>query len=149
MSITAVRRIVRGDEPVRTIATEQLDEHLPHADHVIDVLPSGQTSASLFTAARFARMKPTAAFYNVGRGDTVDQPALLDALTQLRIAAAYLDVTTPEPLPADHPLWLAPNCYITPHLAGGQQDEMRRQVEHFLANLARFDSAKPLFDRIV
>jgi phosphoglycerate dehydrogenase-like enzyme len=57
-------------------------------------------------------------------------------------------VTEPEPLPADHPLWRAPRCYITPHLAGGQADERGHQVRHFLDNLARFTSGQPLIDRI-
>jgi len=116
---------------------------------VIDVLPAGTDSQKFFSAERFAEMKKSAVFYNIGRGDTVDQPALAAALRENRIAAAYLDVTTPEPLPPDDPLWSAPNCYITPHLAGGQQQEMQRLVKHFLANLSRFEQGQPLLDRVI
>src|SRR5204863_421086 len=89
------------------------EEHLNSADHVIDVLPAGTDSQKFFSAERFAEMKKSAVFYNIGRGDTVDQPALAAALREDRIAAAYLDVTTPEPLPPDDPLWSA-----TEYLAG-------------------------------
>jgi phosphoglycerate dehydrogenase-like enzyme len=149
MTITAARRKPRGDEPVQTIPASQIDQHLGSADHVIDVLPAGTDSHKFFSAERFARMKTSSVFYNIGRGDTVDQSALAAALGENRVAAAYLDVTTPEPLPPDDPLWSAPNCYITPHLAGGQQQEMQRLVEHFLANLSRFAQGQPLLDRIV
>src|SRR5437773_2110335 len=149
MEITAVRRKPRGDEPVPAIPASQVEEHLASADHVIDVLPAGTDSQKFFSAQRFARMKKSAVFYNIGRGDTVDQPALAAALRENRISGAYLDVTTPEPLPPDDPLWSAPNCYITPHLAGGQQHEMQRLVEHFLANLSRFEQGQPLLDRVI
>jgi phosphoglycerate dehydrogenase-like enzyme len=100
-------------------------------------------------AARFAAMKPGAIFYNVGRGSTVDQEALLGALQQEQLGAAYLDVTVPEPLPPEHPLWIAPRCYITPHTAGGHSDEHERFVAHFIANLNRFTAGEPLLDRVM
>ena len=84
-----------------------------------------------------------ASFYNVGRGSTVDQAALIAALESGHLGAAWLDVTEPEPLPPDHPLWRTPRCYITPHLAGGQADERGHQVRHFLDNLARFTDGHP------
>ena len=88
-------------------------------------------------------------FYNIGRGTTVDQSALLDALHTGKLSAAYLDVTNPEPLPPDHPLWSAPNCYITPHTAGGHHDEFERLARHFIDNLRRFERGEELVDRIV
>jgi len=93
-------------------------------------------------------MKNGAVFYNVGRGVTVDQPALLAALRSGRLAAAYLDVTDPEPPPPDDPIWSVPNCWITPHAAGGHQDESERVVAHFLENLRRFEAGDPLLDRV-
>jgi phosphoglycerate dehydrogenase-like enzyme len=84
----------------------------------------------------------------MGRGATVDQTALRQALLDQRLAAAYLDVTDPEPLPADDPLWTTPNCFITPHTAGGAADEFDRVVEHFLANLRRFGAGEELRDRV-
>ena len=94
--------------------------------------------------------RPTAAFYNIGRGTTVDQNgALLNALQSNKLAAAWLDVTDPEPLPPDHPLWTAANCHITPHTAGGHHDEFDRLVKHFLANLDRFTRGQELRDRVI
>jgi hypothetical protein len=89
---------------------------------------------------------PAAAFYNVGRGDTVDQDALIGVLNSGHLAAAYLDVTTPEPLPCEDPLWSAPNCLITPHVAGGMQGEMDVLVDHFVANFKRYLANEPLKD---
>jgi len=67
---------------------------------------------------------------------------------RLLLAAAYLDVTDPEPLPPNHPLWSTKNCYITPHTGGGHRNEFERIVEHFIENLRRFESQKDLVDRL-
>ena len=88
-------------------------------------------------------------FYNVGRGDTVDQNALCDALVSGPLGGAYLDVTTPEPLPPEHRLWKVANCTITPHIAGGHRDEMRVNVDQFIANLGRFERGEGLRDQVV
>ena len=149
MKITAVRRQPSGDEAVQTIGETELERALTEADHVVNTLPEGNTTKQFMNAARFAAMKRHAIFYNVGRGNTVDQQALLAALEQEQIGAAYLDVTVPEPLPADHPLWTAPRCYITPHTAGGHSDEHERFVRHFLENLRRFTAGEPLLDRVM
>jgi phosphoglycerate dehydrogenase-like enzyme len=113
---------------------------------VVNVLPANGETAHYFNAARINRMKSGAYFYNVGRGSTVDQQALRAALADGRLAGAYLDVTDPEPLPPDHPLWQTPNCWITPHAAGGHVGESARHVRHFLDNLARFTGGQPLRD---
>jgi phosphoglycerate dehydrogenase-like enzyme len=149
INLIGLRRTPRGDEPIRVEPMSQLDALLPQADHVVNLLPSGKENARLFNASRFARMKPTAAFYNVGRGDTVDQDALVSALQQDHLGAAYVDVTTPEPLPPENPLWAAPRCLITPHIAGGRQNEMEHLVRHFLSNLQRYTRGEGLIDRIV
>jgi len=122
---------------------------LGRADHVIDVLPGSPSTDRFFDAARFAGFKPGAVFYNVGRGTTVDQEALRGALLSGRLRAAYLDVTTPEPLPPEHPLWATPGCFITPHTAGGHEDEPQRLVRHFLENLRRFTARQALLDRVI
>jgi phosphoglycerate dehydrogenase-like enzyme len=147
--LTGVRRGPRGDEPIETLAFDdpRLETRLAEADHVIDLLPGIASTTGYFTAQRFATLKPGAIFYNVGRGSTVDQTALLEALGSGRLKAALLDVTDPEPLPPDHPLWRAPNCIITPHTAGGHHDEGDRLVDHFIANLARYERGEPVKDR--
>ncbi len=144
--VTGLRRRVRGDELAPTFGLDLLSEKLPTADHVVNILPAHPTTNHFFGPATFAQMKPGAVFYNMGRGATVDQDALLAALASGRLAAAYLDVTDPEPLPADHPLWDAPNCFITPHTGGGFAGEHLHLVRHFLANLARFRANEPLLD---
>ena len=147
--LTGVRRSPRRDDPIETIdfGDPRLTERLGAADHVVNLLPGIPETAGYFDAALFARFKPGAIFYNVGRGTTVDQVALLAALESRRLGAALLDVTEPEPLPADHPLWRAPNCVITPHTAGGHHDEGDRLVEHFVENLARFERNEAVRDR--
>jgi phosphoglycerate dehydrogenase-like enzyme len=149
MNLIGVRRAVKGDEPIRMITDAQIAEFLPQADHVINLLPGNDSTKAYFDEAKFRLMKPGARFYNIGRGVTVEQESLLASLQSGRLAAAYLDVTTPEPLPPEHPLWSAPNCFITPHSAGGQDQEMRDLVAHFLGNLRRFTDGKELLNRVV
>jgi phosphoglycerate dehydrogenase-like enzyme len=148
--VTGVRRAVKGDEPCPTLAwgTPEADRAIAGADHVVVLLPGGAGTHRAFDAARVASLKPGAVLTNIGRGSTVDQDALAAALAAGRLAAAYLDVTEPEPLPPDHPLWSTPNCFITPHAAGGDANEGERLVNHFLENLARFTSGRPLLDEV-
>lgn len=149
MNVIAYRRKARGDEEVPVITERQLASTLSAADHVVNILPDSAETRHLFTTARFAGIKPGAIFYNIGRGPTVDQDALLEALRSGRIGAAWLDVTEPEPLPDEHPLWAEPNCFMTPHVAGGHVDEAKTLVGHFLKNLDRFVRGEPLLDRIM
>jgi phosphoglycerate dehydrogenase-like enzyme len=148
--VTGVRRRVAGGEPVPTFAwgTPEADRAIAEADFVVDLLPGGAETVRAFDATRIAALKPGAVFVNIGRGSTVDQDALGAALTAGRLAAAYLDVCEPEPLPPEHPLWSTPNCVVTPHMAGGDAAEGERLVDHFLENLARFTSGRPLLDRV-
>ena len=149
MRIIALRRKPRGDEGVEIVTPDRLAEAFAVADHVVNILPENADSVGFINAARIAWMKPGAAFYNIGRGATVDQEALLDALRSGHLDSAWLDVATPEPLPEDHPLLAAPNCHITPHIAGGHHDEAGTQARHFLANFRRFLEGAPLLDRIM
>lgn len=149
MKISAIRRRVKGDEPVATFEWAKLPELLKDADHVANILPSAASTDGAFDAKLISLLKPTAYFYNVGRGTTVDQSALVAALNGKKIAGAYLDVTDPEPLPMDHPLWTAMNTYITPHTAGGHSNEFERLVEHFLTNLRRFERGESLNDQVI
>ncbi len=148
MQLKGVRRRARGDESIPMIDESQVDAFLADADHVINLLPSNASTTNYFDANKFQRMKPGAYFYNIGRGATVDQGSLVHALHSGALAGAYLDVMTPEPLPSDHPLWSAPNCWITPHTAGGFREEMIGLVNHFLKNLSRYIAQEPLLNRI-
>lgn len=151
LEVAAVRRSVAGDEQVRIIASDDqdaLDAELARTDHLVNLLPGGASTERFVSASRLAILPQGALFYNVGRGSTVDQDALVAALERGQLAGAWLDVTDPEPLPPEHPLWQARGCYITPHLAGGQSDERGHQVRHFLENLERFTNGRTLIDRI-
>ncbi len=149
MQITAMRRSVRGDEKVPIVTPDEVAAALAEADHVINILPDNADSVRWFNAARFAQMKPGAVFHNIGRGTTVNQDDLAAALKSGHLAAAWLDVTDPEPLPDDHVLWTCENCHITPHTAGGQFEETRVLIDRFLENLRRFQEGQPLVNRIM
>jgi phosphoglycerate dehydrogenase-like enzyme len=149
MKVIAVRREVRGDEKVETVSDRQIDQVLPRADHVINILPGGAATKHMINAARFSVMKPGAIFYNIGRGGTVDQGAMLAALESGQIRFAYLDVTDPEPLSPGHPLWGHPNCFITPHTAGGSVDEFERLAGHFIDNLRRYETGTKLVNQVI
>jgi len=149
MKMVAFRRKPKGDEPIPIVTLEQLPPALAGADHVINILPDNADSTRFINRERLAAMKPGAIFYNIGRGTTVDQTALVQALHSGHVGAAWLDVTDPEPLPGDHPLRSAPNCFITPHTAGGQHHEGEALVRHFLNNFRHFLRGAPLGDRIM
>ncbi|HEX8524897.1 MAG TPA: D-2-hydroxyacid dehydrogenase [Tepidisphaeraceae bacterium] len=149
MNLIAIRRKPRGDEPIPTRPNSELNDLLPTADHVINILPASQETEMFFNADRFRRFKKGAFFYNIGRGTTVDSYTLWTMLETRKLYAAYLDVTNPEPLPKEHPLWTSPHCLITPHTAGGHNREFESLVSHFLNNLSRFRAHQPLLDRII
>lgn len=147
--VVAVREHPRGDEPVPTVSVAELEAVLPGADVVISSLPESASTIGLVSRARIDRMKAGAIFVNVGRGTTVDQDALADALASGRLRGAGLDVTDPEPLPRDHRLWTLPGSLITPHTAGGRTDEQVRLVRHFLENLGRYERGAGLVDQVL
>lgn len=149
MHVTALRRRPRGDEGIPVVTLEGLPAALAAADHVINILPDNAASQNFVQAERLMQIKSGAIFYNIGRGTTVHQPALVDALSSGHLAAAWLDVTDPEPLPADHPLRAEENCFITPHTAGGHANESETLVRHFLENFERYLAGAPLLDRIM
>ena len=116
------------------------------ADWVIGVLPGTEETRAFFDAGFFAAMKPTARFINIGRGMSVDEPALLDALQSGGIAGAGLDVFATEPLPDDDPLWSAPNLIVSPHISGDYLEYQQDLVAQFLGNVDRYLSGEPLIN---
>lgn len=118
--ITGVRRVVREipAEFDAMITLDQVDTVLSDVDIVICCMPHTPLTQGFFTKARFEKMKATAIFVNVGRGTLVDHEALAEVLNAGKIFGAALDVTCPEPLPEDHPLWKCRNVIITPHVSG-------------------------------
>jgi phosphoglycerate dehydrogenase-like enzyme len=150
MNLSGYRRFIRGDEPVRMVSGEaELAGELGKADHVINILPDSPFTKGFFDADRLGQFKPGAVFYNIGRGATVDQEALLARFELDPDFYAWLDVTEPEPLPEGHRLWRESRCRITPHVAGGHRGEALTLVRHFVANLRRFEKGEPLLDRVM
>jgi len=125
---------------------EHLADCLGEADVVASCLPGTAATHHLFNRQAFAQMKPGAYFLNVGRGGTVDSLALAEALREGRLAGAAVDVTEPEPLPPDHPLWKAGNILITPHVSGGYHlpETLERIVGIAADNLRRFVAGEAL-----
>lgn len=148
VDMVAVRRHPSPEDPIPTIHEEQVESQLAEADFVVNLLPGGSGTQGYLSRERISAMKPGAFLVNVGRGTTVDQDALVDAMSSGQLGGAYLDVTDPEPLPAEHPLWRAPRTVISPHVAGGHRAEMTWLVRHFGENLRRFSAEDPLLDRI-
>jgi phosphoglycerate dehydrogenase-like enzyme len=147
-SVKAVRRTT-GEKPdcVDEVGTlEDLPRLLPEADFVALCLPNTPQTQKIINRETLAMMKPSAILVNVGRGSAVDSDALAEALQSGRLGGAALDVTDPEPLPADHPLWDCRNCLVTPHVAGlfRQLYPFRRIVERSVTNLAHFVKGEPL-----
>jgi phosphoglycerate dehydrogenase-like enzyme len=145
MTVEAVGRSARDDDVLGTVGGPgELHAALGRADHVLDALPYAAGTHALFDAEAFAAMKPTARFYNVGRGGTVDEPALIEALRAGSIAGAALDVFAEEPLPADSPLWGMPNVLVSPHISGDIPDWEELVVGVFVDNARRFAAGEPL-----
>ena len=129
--------------------TEMLEEWLPLADAVVLCLPANASTRHMLSAGRIALLKKGAVVLNAGRGSAVDTEALCRALYDGRIGGAALDVTDPEPLPPEHPLWAQPRALITPHTAGGDHlaDTPRRVAAIALDNLGRYLRGEPLRNR--
>jgi phosphoglycerate dehydrogenase-like enzyme len=122
-----------------------LDELMRRADHVCVCLPGTEETRGMIDGRRIALMKPAACLYNIGRGYIVDAEALVSALAAGRIAGAGLDVTDPEPLPPDHPLWAMKNVIVTPHMSGYTPGRWeRRMTEFFAENLDAYIDGRPL-----
>jgi phosphoglycerate dehydrogenase-like enzyme len=122
----------------RVLEAGGLDELLRSADLIVIAASLNASSRNLLGRRELALTKPGALLVNVSRGAVLDEAALLAALHEGRLAGAVLDVTRQEPLPADSPLWEAPNLWITPHISGGTRESRARVLEGFIANLRRY-----------
>ena len=138
MEVEGIRRSPTGNEPCPTFGFDQLSEVLGRADWVALALPLTPDTQNLFDQQQFARMKPGAHFINVGRGELVDESALINALNSQHLAGAALDVFATEPLPEDSPLWSMKNVLITPHSSGASVKSGLRAEELFVRNFALF-----------
>ena len=129
---------------------DRLDDLLPQADVVVLVLPHSAQTVGLMDEGRLSLMKEDAILISSGRGSVLDQEALARTMKGGRLWGAALDVTEPEPLPTDSPLWDIPNLIITPHVAGGMRLELTRRVCIQMAqdNLRRYLAGEPLKNRV-
>ncbi|MFZ9395450.1 MAG: D-2-hydroxyacid dehydrogenase [Erythrobacter sp.] len=141
VEVTVVRRSGGGG----VLRPDEWRARLGEFDWVILAVPATPETDGMIGAAELAAMKRDAVIVNIARGAVIDQPALVEALEQKRIGGAFLDVTTPEPLPPEHPLWALGNAQITMHLSGRAQDKMfQRSAERFLDNLGKYLKGEPI-----
>ncbi len=146
VDVTVVRRT--AGEGVLT--PDQWRDKLGEFDWVILAVPATPETDAMIGESELAAMKSDAVLVNIARGAVVDQSALIAALEAKAIGGAFLDVTTPEPLPADNPLWALDNAHVTMHLSGRAQDKMFiRSANRFLDNLEKYrrgEPVAPIFD---
>jgi phosphoglycerate dehydrogenase-like enzyme len=135
-------RVARTAKP-GVESVDKLSDLLHAADVVVLIVPLTPETHHLIDAGAIARMKQGALLVNAARGPVVETDALVKALTENRIRAA-LDVTDPEPLPAGHPLWNAPNLLLTPHVGGSSPLYMSRAFDLVAAQVRRFANGEPL-----
>lgn len=141
MEVVPVRRSGAGG----ALTPDAWRGELGSFDWVVLAVPSTPETRHMIGAAELAAMRPNAVLVNIARGDVVDQGALVAALDKKQIEAALLDVTDPEPLPPDHPLWELDNAQVTMHLSGRAQTKMfQRSADRFVENLERWQRGEPV-----
>lgn len=146
MRVLAIRRQAL-DRPAFVDAlwdVSGLDRLLGESDHVVNCLPGTPHTRHLLDSRRIGLMRRGAYFYNIGRGSTVDEAALVAALQAGQLAGAGLDVFEQEPLPAVSPLWAMPNVLVTPHRSGQSPRNSQRLAEIVLRNVSRYVRREPL-----
>lgn len=132
-----------------TIGQDDWRARLAEFDWIVLAAPATHESKAMIGEAELRAMKPSAWIVNVGRGELIDQDALIEAVTKRRIAGAFLDTVYPEPLPADHPLRTTPNILLSMHLSGRSQTRMfLRATALFVENLQAFMDGQPLRNEV-
>ena len=144
MHVIGLRRTPIGDEPCETWSNDRFDDLLGWADAIVVAAPLTDETRGLFDSGAFAAMRPGAWFVNVGRGEIVDENALIQTLLDEHLGGAGLDVFATEPLPADNPLWRFPNVIITPHSSGNTSRTHRRAADLFVENFRRLSNGERL-----
>lgn len=145
MNIIGVKRTPGTVDGVdRVVTTEELDEVLPLADHLVVTLPLTQETYRLLDVRRLGLLRRGAYVYNIGRGAIIEEQALIDALRSGHVAGAGLDVFEEEPLPATSPLWQMDNVLITPHIGADTPWDYDAAAAVFLDNFQRYVRGEPL-----
>lgn len=127
---------------------DTIDQLVTESDVIMLATQLTDETFHLFDAARFAQMKSSAFIINLARGAVIDTAALIDALERGVIAGAGLDVFEQEPLPADSPLWNAPNLVLTPHMTPRMPDKTQRSINTIVENIRRYRAGEPLLNAI-
>jgi phosphoglycerate dehydrogenase-like enzyme len=150
MRVWGVTRSGTGDatHAEKIVAATQLENVLPEADYVVLSVPETPETKQLIGASQIAKMKRGARLINVGRGSLLDETALLHALESRALGGAALDVTGTEPLPAQSPLWRAPNLFITPHTSAVSDRLWHRETAMLMDLLERWFDGRDLFNRV-
>lgn len=150
--VTGVCRSGRSEEPAfdRVVPVEEMDAWLPRADALIMALPATPETEKILSRERIALLPERALVVNVGRGATVDQEALTEALLAGKLAGAALDVMTPEPLTADDPLWNCKNVILTPHVSGNMSLGLTCDIDvkMFCEELGRYAAGEKLHNLV-
>ena len=140
---------VRSAPDAALHSTQELLEKISWADIIIGCLPGTPETTGLFSNEMIGRMKSTAVFCNIGRGNLIqDETVLVEALKRYRIGGAVLDVTAIEPVPPESELWNCPNTILSQHSGGGQVTEYDGIVATFLENLQNFKTGVPLKNQV-
>jgi D-2-hydroxyacid dehydrogenase (NADP+) len=148
MKVIATRRSARKSGKAKNVdallPSSQMEEILAESDYVVLCLPLTSETRHIIGENEFRSMKPGSRIINIGRGDLIDEEALIRALDEKRIAGAGLDVTAIEPLPPDSPLWDMENVILSPHVSGGMEGYMAEATELFCDNIRRYLEGKRL-----
>jgi D-2-hydroxyacid dehydrogenase (NADP+) len=143
MQVVGVSRTPRQVAGFDTVVPQgELSEVAAKADYLINVLPADAANLKIVGSDVFARMKPSAYFIDVGRGETVDEEALIEVLRDGRIAGAGLDVFATEPLPAQSSLWDLPNVFMSPHIGGLFEEYQQMAMPLIIRNMSAYLSGR-------
>jgi len=147
LNIIVVRQSAQSSiEGARVISFSDFATNLPQADWLVLACPLTTQTTNLVSENALSLMKPSAHIINISRGAVIDEPAMIEALTNGRLAGAYLDVFAQEPLAAESPLWDLPNVIATPHTAGFSDGILQRMSQMFIQNLKNWHAGTPLFN---
>ncbi len=147
LNIVVVRQSAEARiEGARVISFADFNATLPQTDWLVLACPLTEQTTNLVSAQALTSMKPSAHIINISRGAVIDEPAMIDALKNDRLAGAYLDVFAQEPLVPDSPIWDLPNVIATPHTAGFSDGILKRMSQMFIQNLKNWHNNTPLFN---
>ena len=148
MRVVGVRRTPTGEEPCETRTLRQLPGLLPELDALVLAVPLSDETRRLIDHEALAALKPGCVVVNIGRGELIDEAALVEALESGQVGGAGLDVFEAEPLPEDSPLWHLPNVIVTPHSSGTSSGNFHRASEIFVENLQRYVRGEPMRNEV-